>query len=533
MQQSRLRFSLQGTILWLVCSVVAISLLVTGILIERQTAYNTANLVEEKATSVARTIATVPMMAEALSGKRPEEQIQHYADLVRQKTGMEYIVIMDMNGIRKSHPDVSMIGKPFVGGDEKPALQGQEHVSYAEGTLGKSLRAFKPIVTEEGVQVGAVAVGISLEHVEDAVTKSRWIIYLGLLFGAVAGGLGAILLARKIKRILFGLEPSAIAHMLEQRSAMLQSIREGIVAVERDGRVTLMNDEARRLFDKAGVNTAMVGKYADEIIPGLLRQTIRTKQAVPDSEIELRGISLVVNSVPIFVNGKVAGAIATFRDKTELSQLAERLTGVRMYADALRAQAHEFMNKLHVILGLVHMKEYDRLQQYVSEVANRHQEDIGLIMRQVREPVIAGFLLGKMSRARELGITLQLSETSFLPESEHSTTAHQLITIMGNLVDNAMEALSNGKGGIVRISFYEDEGMLSLKVIDNGLGIPEHIRPHIFELCFSTKGEDRGYGLHLVQQCVAQACGTLEVESTSNIGTSIAITIPYPSKRES
>ncbi|TVX92666.1 DcuS/MalK family sensor histidine kinase [Paenibacillus agilis] len=533
MQQSRLRFSLQGTILWLVCSVVAISLFVTGILIERQTAYNTANLVEEKATSVARTIATVPMMAEALSGKRPEEQIQHYADLVRQKTGMEYIVIMDINGIRKSHPDVSMIGKPFVGGDEKPALQGQEHVSYGEGTLGKSLRAFKPIMTEEGVQVGVVAVGISLEHVEDAVTKNRWIIYLGLLFGAVAGGLGAVLLARKIKRILFGLEPAAIAHMLEQRSAMLQSIREGIVAVERDGTVTLMNEEAIRLFDKAGVNTAALGKYAEEIIPGFLRQTIHTKQAVPNREIELRGISLIVSSVPILVNGKVAGAIATFRDKTEVSQLAERLTGVSMYADALRAQAHEFMNKLHVILGLVHMKEYERLQQYVSEVANRHQEDIGVIMRQVRDPVIAGFLLGKMSRARELCIHFQLSETSYLPESEQSTTAHQLITILGNLVDNAMEALSNEKDGTVRIDFYEDEGILTIKVINNGPGIPDCVRPHMFELGFSTKGEDRGYGLHLVQQCVAQAYGTLAVESNSSRGTSISVMIPYPSKRES
>lgn len=533
MQQSRLRFSLQGTILWLVCSVVAISLLVTGVLIERQTAYNTAKLVEEKATSVARTIATVPMMAEALSGNRPEEQIQHYADLIRKKTGMEYIVVMDMNGIRKSHPDISLIGKHFVGGDEKLALQGQEHVSYGEGTLGKSLRAFKPIVTEDGIQVGAVAVGISLEHVEDAVTKNRWIIYLGLIFGAVAGGLGAVLLARKIKRILFGLEPAGIAHMLEQRSAMLQSIREGIVAVERDGRITLMNEEARRLFDKAGVNTAMVGKYADEIIPGLLRQTIRTKQPVPNSEIELKGISLLVNSVPIFVNGKVAGAIATFRDKTEVSQLAERLTGVRMYADALRAQAHEFMNKLHVILGLVHMKEYDRLQQYVSEVTNRHQEDIGLIMRQVRDPVIAGFLLGKMSRARELGIRLLLSETSFLPESEHSTTAHQLITILGNLIDNAMEALSNEKDGMVQVDFRDDEGMLMIKVINNGPGIPDHIRPHIFELGFSTKGEDRGYGLHLVQQCVAQARGTLTLESNFDTGTSIMVVIPYPSKKES
>ncbi|UHA74837.1 DcuS/MalK family sensor histidine kinase [Paenibacillus sp. 481] len=532
MRYNKPRISLQATIMLLVCSVVALALLVTGIMIEWQTARNTELLVEEKAKAVARTIATIPIMAEALSGGRTEEEIQRYADDIRVKTGMQYVVVMDMEGIRKSHPDPKQIGKPFVGGDEKVALAGSEHVSFGEGTLGKSLRAFKPIRTVYGTQVGVVAVGISLESVEHAVMKNRWIIYLGLVLGGITGIGGALILARKIKRVLFGLEPSAIAHLLEERNAMLQSAREGIVAVDHDFRITLINEEARRLFAKAGVKQYDVGHYVDDVVSGLLRRTLRTGESVLDAEFELQGLTVLANSVPICVQGTTVGIIATFRDKTELSQLAERLTGVRLYADALRAQAHEFMNKLHVILGLVHIGAYDRLEGYVSEVASRHQTEVGLIMRQVNDPVLAGFLLGKMSKARESGLTLVLSETSYLPEPNEPSLTHEFITIMGNLTDNAIEALIGIEHGQIIVDVQYMSGSLHLQMKDNGPGIPDHVRQHMFEKGFSTKGEDRGYGLFLLQRSVNQLGGQVKVDSLHGAGSTFTVSIPYPIKGE-
>ncbi|MCM3337595.1 Spo0B domain-containing protein [Paenibacillus sp. MER TA 81-3] len=205
---------------------------------------------------------------------------------------------MDMNGIRKSHPEPDNIGKPFAGGDEKEVLRGNEHVSYGEGTLGTSLRAFMPVRTDDGMQVGAGSDGCVLK---------------------------------------------------------------------------------------------------------LLRKTLYTGEPILDAELQMQGLTVWANSVPIRVHDTTVGVIATFRDKTEIRRLAERLTGVRLYSDALRAQTHEFMNKLHVILGLVHIGAYERLEGYIGEVASRHQKESGFMLRRVNVPVLAAFLLGKKSNARERG----------------------------------------------------------------------------------------------------------------------------------
>ncbi|WP_336245810.1 DcuS/MalK family sensor histidine kinase [Paenibacillus apiarius] len=526
------RFSLQATIMWLVCGVVALALIVTGYMIERETAKNTEYLVKEKARAIARAIATTPLVADALSRKLPEEGIQRYADHIREQTGMQYVVVMDMNGIRKSHPEPANIGKPFAGGDEKAVLRGNEYVSYGEGTLGTSLRAFMPVRTDEGTQVGAVAAGISLSSVEQAVMKNRWIIYVGMVLGGVAGIGGALLLARKIKRILFGLEPSEIARVLEERNAMLQSAREGIVAVDQECRITLINEEARRLLDKAGLMKEGASSEGDGCVLELLRKTLRTGEPILDAELQMQGLTVLANSVPIRVHDTTVGVIATFRDKTEIRRLAERLTGVRLYSDALRAQTHEFMNKLHVILGLVHIRAYERLEGYISEVASRHQKESGIMMHCVSDPVLAAFLLGKKSNARERGLTLEVNELSSLPEPGDAGVTHELITILGNLIDNAMDALSIIEQGKILIGIYYEAGTMTLRVADNGPGIDGEASARIFEQGFTTKGGDRGFGLSLVQQSVQRLGGSIEVESERGTGAVFMVTIPYHIKGE-
>ncbi|MGD8190938.1 DcuS/MalK family sensor histidine kinase [Brevibacillus ginsengisoli] len=524
--------SLQTKITLLVCGVVVLALMVTNFSISDKITTIIQEDQAEKASGIARTIAHTSLIIEALNGDRPDSDIQAYANEIKQATKVEFIVVMDMNGIRKSHPDPSKVGKPFIGGDEKTVLMGKESVSVAQGTLGMSLRAFTPVFTPQGKQVGAVAVGISLNKVEEAVAHSRSSIYLGIGLGILVGILGALILARKVRAILFGMEPFEIARLLEERSATLESTREGIVAVDLDSRITLANWEAIRLFRQAGLVDTPIGKYADEFIPNSrLRTVLETGEAELDDEQDLNGITILVNRVPIRVNGEIVGAIATFRDKTEIKLLSEQLTGVRMYADALRAQAHEFMNKLHVILGMTQLGFYDQLPQYISGIAHQHQDEIGYIMKLIKDPVMAGFLLGKMSNARERGAELIVSQETYLPEAQDPEVIHELVTILGNLIDNAIDSVHASKDKRITVLLaYENEHLI-LEVSDNGPGISSRNQERIYEKGFSTKGTDRGTGLFLVHRSVYHVNGQIQLTSQPDQGTTFRISLPYKRKR--
>ncbi|WP_128083731.1 ATP-binding protein [Paenibacillus sp. DMB5] len=260
-------------------------------------------------------------------------------------------------------------------------------------------------------------------------------------------------------------------------------------------------------------------------------------EAWQDQELELNGITLLVSRVPIRVNGEIAGAIATFRDKTELIVLAERLSGISVYADALRAGAHEFMNKLHVIMGMTHMGLYEELEQYISGTVSNYQNEIGSITRQIKDPVMAGFLLGKLSRAREAGTELALSADSYLPEAADPQTIHELITIAGNLLDNAMDALEGQAVRAIELAFTYESGILSCTVQDSGPGIPDQLQQQVYVQGFSTKGEGRGFGLYLVRKSVEKLGGRLEVlsrgvDGTNGTGTTFAVEVPYAVKDE-
>ncbi|MDF2928443.1 MAG: dcuS [Anaerospora sp.] len=520
--------NLQTKITLLVCGVVAIALLVTNIFISADVASITQNSLAEKAADVARIVAHSPVVIESLSGQRSETEIQTFANDIRIVTNVEFIVVLDMKGIRKSHPDNSRLGQHFVGGDEQAALAGQTYTSLAEGTLGPSLRAFSPVFAMDGKQVGVVAVGILLNKVQQAVDKSRSVIYLAVVFGLMAGVAGAILLARSIKKTLFGLEPFAFAKLLEERSAMLLSVREGIIAVDKDARITLVNGEAIRLLTQAGIQGDPIGKQVESFVPNTrLSDVLRTGCAELDQEQDLKGITLLTNRVPLCVDGEIVGAIATFRDKTEIRHLAEQLTGVRNYAEALRAQTHEFMNKLHVILGMVRLQCYDQLAGYISGIAHQYQAEVGFVVRRIKDPVLAGFLLGKLSHAREAGVNLILSENSFLPEPADQEVIPELVTIVGNLVNNAFEAVADSTVKYIKIACNYNEGRLLIEVSDSGAGMAEEQKNRLFTKGYSTKANNRGLGLFLVQHSLARIGGVIEVFSEKEKGTRFVVSVPY------
>jgi CitB family two-component system sensor histidine kinase MalK len=306
------------------------------------------------------------------------------------------------------------------------------------------------------------------------------------------------------------MEPQEISTMLQQRNAMLHSVREGIIGVNRELVVTLVNEEALRLFALAGSHGELVGQNVEEVLPSSrLRIVMETGQAEYDQDGEILGIKILTNRVPVFVEGRITGAVATFRDKTQVNRLAEQLTGVRFYADALRAQTHEFMNKLHVILGLVRLGEYERLKTYITGVVGRLDGEVGFVVQRIKDPMVAGFLLARFASTREQNILLQLDEDASLPPCPDDAASHDLVTVLGNLLENAVEAIGDGTSRVIRVSLRPEGALMHMSVEDSGPGLPEGVLDKIFILGFSTKGENRGFGLWQAGRTVEARGGRL------------------------
>lgn len=518
----KMQLKLSTIIILFVCIVVFISLVLTDLLISKTINENIESSIEEKAKIVSRTVAHSTIVKQGLQNQKHEEGIQEYTLDIQKSAEVMFVVVMDMDGIRKSHPNPERIGKHFVGGDEKDVLQGKESLSISEGTLGKSVRAFSPVYDENDRQVGAVAVGISLNRVEEALNQSHRNILVGSIIGIFVGIIGAIFIARYIKRILFGLEPIAIAKILEERNTMLQSVHEGVVAVNKDTTVSLVNKSALTIFNKAGLGSDPVGLPIKDYMPETgLERVMETGKSELDEEQTINGVSILVNRVPLIVNNEVVGAISTFRDKTEVNRLAEQLTGVKSYAEALRAQSHEFMNKMHVILGLVNLEEYTRLDRYIKELVSFRADEVNTVSSKVKDPALAGFIMGKMSYAREKNVLLTVDCHDFIPEPGDPSITHELITVIGNLLDNSIEAMADRDVKEVHLELSYQKGQLELIVTDTGNGIPKEMIEEIFIKGYSSKGEGRGYGLFLVKESLDKLDGHLYVESKEGSGTTM------------
>lgn len=531
MRKRKIKWGVRTTVTVMITAIIGLVLLGLYVFFSSRIIPQTRENLENKALTIARTIALIPFVQEGLETGSSRE-IQDYASRITRRNHILFVVVTDMNGIRYSHPNPEVIGRRFQGGGLEEALHGGESVSEGKGTLGESIRAFVPVYSGKGRQLGVVVVGLSRERVSGDIRHTQWVVILALLSGAMIGGLGAVALAGRVKKMMHWLEPSDISNMLEERSAILQSATEGIIAVNERGDITLVNLEAERLLRAAQAYDNPLGRNIAEFWPALrLEEVLTTGQATGYEEISLNGLTLLARGRPVRVGGHTVGAVSAFRDMTEVVQLAERLSGVSVYAEALRGQAHEFRNKLHVIMGMTHMKMYDELQEYVAATVDSHQNEIGAITRSIKDPVMAGFVLGKLSRGREAGIVLQLDGDSYLPPSRDPEVIHELITIAGNLLDNAIEALQrSGTDGKIRLAFRYGGGRLACTVADNGPGIPEDIREVVFRQGFSTKGENRGIGLFLVRRSVERLGGRIALDSRKGGGTVFTVELPYAAK---
>ncbi len=528
-----LKCKLQTKIMLLVFAVVVVALLSTNVLISRSIEVEIKDGIGRQAMSIANLVARSPVVVEGLAKGTNLDGMRSYANESADAADVEYIVILDMEGVRKAHPDSSRIGERFMGGDEVQALGGQAYTSMARGTLGDALRAFVPVIGPEGRQVGVIVVGILMDDIKVLVKHVSDVLLLAIGIGMVVGIIGAFMLSHNIKKTLFGLEPEAIAKRLEERNAMLYSVREGIIAVDKEGIITLVNDEAVRMLRMAGVHGNPINKPVGDYVPNTrLMDVIQSGRAELDQEQDFYGLSVLTNRLPMVVDGKIIGAISTFRDKTEVRILAEQLTGVRDYVDALRAQAHEFMNQLHVILGLVNLESYKQLANYISRIVSEHEAELSFVAKRIREPVIAGFILSKLSLAREKNIIMHLAEESYVPQPKQEQIVHEMVTIIGNLVENAFDAVVGSDHKEVELHMYCDEDSLWIHVSDTGEGILPEVRNHLFDKGISSKGSQRGFGLHLVKLSIEEVKGEIEFETRPGEGTVFTVRIPYEAKED-
>ncbi|WJY15187.1 sensor histidine kinase [Pectobacteriaceae bacterium CE90] len=533
MSKKKTPLKLGTSVILMVSAVIGSVLLVVYALLFFRISELTETHLKDKAFSIARTVANSPVVINDLKGIGDLYAVQRFSENVKRRNHLLFVIVTDMRGIRHSHPEPDLIGRHFIGDDLYPALLGLENTAVNRGVLDPALRVFTPVFDENGKQIGVVVVGISLTSVQSVINENRWIIPWTILFGALVGLLGTYFLVKALKRIMLGFEPFEISNLFEQRNAMLKQIKEGVIAVDTDLRITIINDEAKRLFSQHGSSESLsIGSTISQW-PALmnLETVVETGSPHQDEEINFNGNLLLTNTVPVVVKDDIIGAIATFRDKTEVSQLLQRLTGMSYYADALRAQSHEFMNKLHVILGMLHLKYYSQLEDYILKTANNYQAEIGSIIRKVKSPVIAGFLLGKINRARDLEITLSISEDSLLPETDNTEATNELITVLGNLIENAMDAISGLENREISITFHHQSGFLHCIVGDDGPGIPLEVQTRIYQEGFSTKGCGRGIGLYLTKQSLEKIGGTIDFESEPDVYTQFFVNIPYQARQ--
>ena len=523
---SRLRLSTQ--ILLLQFAIVALTIGVASAVTYVHAREDLDKRAATESLAIARTVTANQRIVRALSSPNGAAAIDPIAERIRRATGASFIVIANREGIRMSHPNPAMIGKSLLhdpGESPQAVLAGQTFVGVQTGSLGRSMRAKVPVRDATGRVVGLVSVGVLESALRSELWASLPVILVPLLVALTLGVVGAFLLARRVKRQTFGLEPDEIAALLEQREAMLHGVREGTITVDTSGRITLLNDEAARLLALDG---AVVGRRLAEVVPpGRVRDVLIGAVEGADQVVLLGERVLVANRMPVEVRGRPIGAVVTLRDRTELDALVRELHDVRNLTDALRAQEHEFQHRLHVISGLIELGRYDDAVQEINRSSRLHQELAASLVERVGDPILAALLLGKAAVASEHGVTLDVHAS---PLAKELNDVRGLVAMLGNLIDNALESASGGaRGGHVDVSLSVEGGELVLVVHDSGPGIDASLTEEIFRDGFTTKvaldgQRQRGLGLALVSQEVRRRGGTIDVENVD--GARFVVRLP-------
>lgn len=480
----------------------------------------------DRALAVAVSVADTPQVRRDVATPEPWRRIQPFAEEVRRDSGTDFVVVMGLDRTRYSHPDPGLIGKKFIG-DLGTAPRGIPFTQENTGTLGRSMRAVVP-VESGGRVVALVAVGITLERIQDAVADR--LPSIGLAGAAIlaTGLLGAWLISRRLRRQTHGLGEREITRMYEYYEAVLHAVREGLLLVDGEGRVQLLNEEAERLL---GLDASAVGRPVAALgFPESLTRAVLSSTVRPDEIHLVDDAVLVVNTSPARWQGREVGSVVTLRDHTEIQAVAGELDTVRGLAESLRSQNHEAANRLHTVVSLVELGRTEEALEFATEELEVAQLLTDRVVASVSDPVVSALLLGKTAQAAERGVQLRLGDSTQvtgLPIGQRDA-----VTILGNLLDNAIDAVAESPDRVVEVQMTGSSSDLRLRVGDSGSGLSAEQVTQVFERGWSTKTADgpvgRGLGLALVVQAVRKYDGHIDVGTSALGGAEFDVRIAAP-----
>ncbi|MEV0947700.1 sensor histidine kinase [Rhodococcus sp. NPDC049939] len=465
---------------------------------------------ERAVTTVATTLALSNSTVEGLRAPDPTAVLQPETERIRLATGIDFIVVMTPAAVRYTHTNPQLIGGTFLGNTVR-ALAGETFTETYTGSLGPSVRAVTPVYDDSRI-VGLVSAGVTREKIGYQFVRSLPTIFSVAAIGLAVSALGAFMLSRRLRSQTLGMAPDELRRMYEHHDAVLHSIGEGLVVIGRDtgdyAEAEVVNDEARRLLDLPE------GPIRLSALPESLRHA-RAGDSRDETHLTADRV-LLVSREPVERNGHHVGTVLTLRDRTELQSIMGELDSMRGFAESLRSQAHESANRLHTIITMVELGRYEDAVAFATEDLRLSQELIDRLMAAVHEPALAALLLGKVEAAAERGVDLTVTDDTALgPVAQPS--ARELVTLVGNLVDNAIDAAhvatdSPCDDAWVEVTVREESSMMVVRVADSGRGFPNRNLDKFAARGYSTKSGSRGLGLALVAQVVARHSGTIRNE---------------------
>ncbi|MFE5870029.1 ATP-binding protein [Streptomyces roseifaciens] len=492
-------------------------------------------------TAAAVAVAASASVRDAVRSADPPFVLQAYAERVRTDTGVDFVTIMSPDGIRWTHPDPERIGERFLG-HTGPALEGRTFSETYTGTLGPSVRVVVPVMDGDRV-TGLVSAGITVDAIS-AEIRRQLLALLGVALGALAlGGAGTYLLNARLRRHTHGMNATELSRMHDYHEATLHAVREGLLMLDGQHRIALINDGGRELL---GLTGEVIGRRVDALgLPPALTDALLAAGPRVDEVHATADRIVVLNTSPVS-GGERHGTVVTLRDHTELQALSGELDSVRGFAEALRSQAHEAANRLHAVVSLIELGRADEAVEFVTAELELAQALTDEVVGAVAEPVLAALLLGKAAQANERGVELVLTPDTHVDDGllpDH-LPARDLVTVLGNLVDNAVDAaaeeanhsVAEVRHAQVTVTLRADAGDLLLSVGDTGAGVAPEAMEEVFRRGWSTKSpgsapHGRGLGLALVRQAVRRNGGTVSVTGAPGGGAEFTVRLPLRAAR--
>ena len=474
--------------------------------------------------NVAEAIARSPMLN--TKGLTDIAAVSEYLDTLKETLeDIDVISIVNNDGIRLYHSNHSLIGTRYDGNIPEFANRSAGYYTVDEnGPSGSQRRAYAAIYDEGGEPVGFVMAIMLMKNIK---VETFQMLFIFLMITVVAILIELIIageLSGKVKKRLMGYEPDVFTAMYKIRDNILETLEEGILAVDENGVIQFANDSAIRMLCD-DTKTTIVGQNIETLGDEILSHTV--KKGDKEFNVSLAKADIILDRVPIKEDEHVIGAIAVLHNRAEYTKLMEDLSGTRYLVDSMRANNHDFTNKLHVILGLIQMEMYNEASSYIQNITMVQRENISKVMNAVNEPAVAALLIGKIARASELNVSFVLREGCYYSSADMNLPSEMLITVIGNLLDNAFDAMNENRDYQAQkelmFGIYSKPGAVLITVDDTGSGISKEDIAHIFENGYSTKGEGRGTGLYQVKSMVENFGGKITVETQEGVGSSFSV----------